>query len=72
MVKVKKKISKEKKKVGKGAEPRGKPNVILFGTGEYTTGYVHSDGSKSDKGVGVVGLVRFDLRARQLIGDKIV
>ena len=36
--------------------------AMLCGTGEYTTGYVHNTGSKSDKKVGVVGLVMFELR----------
>ena len=40
------------------------PDSIIFGTGEYTTGYVGGGGSKSDKGCGVVGLVHFDLRYR--------
>lgn len=26
------------------------PNVVLIGTGEYTTGYVHGAASNSDKG----------------------
>lgn len=47
------------------------PNAILFGTGEYTTGYVHGAGSKSDKTCGVVGLVCFDLRHRGKIGETI-
>eukprot|EP00055_Hartaetosiga_balthica_P006179 m.19062 g.19062 ORF g.19062 m.19062 type:complete len:440 (-) comp5062_c0_seq1:73-1392(-) len=37
-------------------------NAVLCGTGEYTTGYVHTGGSKSDKKVGVVGLCMFELR----------
>jgi len=47
------------------------PNAILFGTGEYTTGYVHGGQSKSDKSAGVVGLVFFDLRHRGLMGSRI-
>ena len=35
-----------------------------IGTGEYTTGFVGSGGSASDKKVGVVGLTLFDLRRR--------
>ena len=35
--------------------------------GEYTTGYVHGAASKSDKKIGVVGLVLFDLRRRGLV-----
>lgn len=30
----------------------GNPNVLMIGTGEYTTGFVHNDASKSDKGAG--------------------
>lgn len=49
----------------------GQPNVLLIGTGEYTTGYVHGQSSKSDKGAGVVGLAFFDMRRRKLVGPKI-
>eukprot|EP00049_Salpingoeca_infusionum_P002839 m.60442 g.60442 ORF g.60442 m.60442 type:complete len:419 (-) comp11819_c0_seq2:2407-3663(-) len=45
------------------AEMEEKPvSAVLVGTGEYTTGYVHSAGSKSDKKIGVVGLCMFELR----------
>eukprot|EP00400_MALV-I_sp_L67-5_P000513 gene513-285_t len=47
------------------------PNALIFGTGEYTTGYTPGGGSKSDKSFGVVGIVHFDLRKRGLIGEKI-
>ena len=47
------------------------PNAILFGTGEYTTGYVHGGQSKSDKSAGVVGLVFFDLRHRGKVGSRL-
>ena len=46
-------------------------NSIIFGTGEYVTGWTGASGSKSDKSLGVVALVNFDLRERGLIGDKI-
>jgi hypothetical protein len=46
-------------------------NSIIFGTGEYVTGWTGASGSKSDKALGVVALVHFDLRERGLIGDKI-
>ena len=46
-------------------------NSIIFGTGEYVTGWTGASGSKSDKSLGVVALVHFDLRERGLIGDKI-
>jgi D-galacturonate reductase len=38
------------------------PNVLMVGTGEYTTGYVHDQASQSDKSAGVVALTLFDLR----------
>ncbi|RUO96503.1 hypothetical protein BC936DRAFT_141913 [Jimgerdemannia flammicorona] len=42
-----------------------KLNVLMVGTGEYTTGWTSSGtASTSDKKVGVVGLVMFDLRRR--------
>lgn len=37
-------------------------NVLMCGTGEYTTGWTGSGASKSDKKIGVVGLTLFDLR----------
>ena len=46
-------------------------NAVIFGTGEYVTGWTGAEGSKSDKSLGVVALVHFDLRERGLIGDKI-
>ena len=46
-------------------------NALIFGTGEYVTGWTGAEGSKSDKSLGVVALVHFDLRERGLIGDKI-
>ncbi|KAJ7169580.1 hypothetical protein C8R46DRAFT_1349611 [Mycena filopes] len=39
-----------------------KLNVLMCGTGEYTTGWVGTGASKSDKKIGVVGLTLFDLR----------
>lgn len=39
-------------------------NVLMVGTGEYTTGFVGGGASGSDKKVGVVGLTLFDLRRR--------
>ena len=44
-----------------------KVNVLMIGTGEYTTGYVHGAKSTSDKGAGVVALTMFDLRRRGLV-----
>ena len=39
-------------------------NVLMVGTGEYTTGYVGGKAADSDKGAGVVGLVMMDLRTK--------
>ncbi|KAH8100645.1 NAD-P-binding protein [Cristinia sonorae] len=39
-----------------------KLNVLMCGTGEYTTGWTGSGASKSDKKIGVVALTLFDLR----------
>jgi D-galacturonate reductase len=39
-------------------------DVLVIGTGEYVTGYVQGAASDSDKGLGVVALVLFDLRLR--------
>ncbi|EIN13507.1 D-galacturonic acid reductase [Punctularia strigosozonata HHB-11173 SS5] len=47
-----------------------KLNVLMCGTGEYTTGWTGSGASKSDKKIGVVGLTLFDLRRREKV-DKL-
>ncbi|KAI9736670.1 MAG: hypothetical protein M1834_000874 [Cirrosporium novae-zelandiae] len=44
-------------------------NVLMVGTGEYTTGYVAGKASTSDKSVGVVALTMFDLRRRGKVGN---
>ena len=44
-----------------------KVNVLMVGTGEYTTGYVGGQAADSDKGAGVVALTMFDLRRRQKV-----
>lgn len=44
------------------------PKVLMVGTGEYTTGFVHGAASSSDKGPGVVALTLFDLRSQGLTG----
>lgn len=49
----------------------GLPTVLAVGTGEYTTGFVGGGSSPSDKKLGVVGLVMFDLRRRGLIAPEI-
>jgi len=43
-------------------------DVLIVGTGEYTTGFVGGVASGSDKKVGVVGLTMFDLRRRRKVG----
>jgi len=45
------------------------PSCLIIGTGEYVSGYVHGSASPSDKKVGVVGLVLFDLRRRGKIAN---
>ena len=44
-------------------------NSGKVGTGEYTTGFVGTGASGSDKKVGVVGLTLFDLRRRGKVGN---
>lgn len=44
-------------------------NVLMIGSGEYTTGYVHGAAAASDKSAGVVALCMFDLRRRGRIAD---
>jgi D-galacturonate reductase len=44
-----------------------KVDVLMVGTGEYTTGYVGGTASDSDKGAGVVALTMFDLRRRSKV-----
>merc|ERR1719433_2294436 len=45
------------------------PSTFIFGTGEYVTGF--GAGKGSDKALGVVGLVFFDLRVRGKVGQQI-
>lgn len=40
------------------------PNLLMIGTGEYTTGFVGGGASGSDKSAGVVALSCFDLRSK--------
>ena len=47
---------------------RNKIDVLMIGTGEYTTGFVNGKAADSDKGAGVVGLTMFDLRRRGIVG----
>nr|VFK25934.1 MAG: D-galacturonate reductase [Candidatus Kentron sp. MB]VFK33805.1 MAG: D-galacturonate reductase [Candidatus Kentron sp. MB]VFK76393.1 MAG: D-galacturonate reductase [Candidatus Kentron sp. MB] len=43
-------------------------DILVVGTGEYVTGFVGETASTSDKGVGVVCLCLFHLRARGKVG----
>ncbi|UJR37077.1 hypothetical protein I4U23_029781 [Adineta vaga] len=43
---------------------KSRVDVLMIGSGEYTTGYVHGSASKSDKSKGVVALTLIDLRRR--------
>eukprot|EP00559_Dactyliosolen_fragilissimus_P008009 CAMPEP_0184869662 /NCGR_PEP_ID=MMETSP0580-20130426/34893_1 /TAXON_ID=1118495 /ORGANISM="Dactyliosolen fragilissimus" /LENGTH=80 /DNA_ID=CAMNT_0027371293 /DNA_START=154 /DNA_END=393 /DNA_ORIENTATION=+ len=52
------------------ATTTNKANVLMVGTGEYTTGYVGGTAADSDKGAGVVALTMFDLRRRNKV-DRI-
>lgn len=45
----------------------GRVNVLMIGTGEYTTGYVNGSASESDKSAGVVALTMFDLKNRSKV-----
>jgi D-galacturonate reductase len=45
-----------------------RPSVLMVGTGEYTTGYVHDGASGSDKSAGVVALSLFDMRRQGKVG----
>ncbi|KAF2757850.1 NAD(P)-binding protein [Pseudovirgaria hyperparasitica] len=44
-------------------------DVLMVGSGEYTTGFVGGGASQSDKKVGVVALTLFDLRRRGKVGN---
>ncbi len=46
-----------------------RPTILMVGTGEYTTGYVHRAASSSDKSAGVVALTLFDLRRAGEVGE---
>ncbi len=43
------------------------PNVLMVGTGEYTTGYVQGSVAAADKKAGVIGVTLFDLRRLGLV-----
>jgi D-galacturonate reductase len=43
-------------------------NVLMLGTGEYTTGFTGAGASDSDKSTGVVALVLLDLKRRGKVG----
>jgi len=54
--------------LGKSEDGPKPLDVLMVGTGEYTTGFVGGGASGSDKKVGVVGLTMFDLRRRGKVG----
>jgi len=47
-------------------------DVLIIGTGQYVTGVLHGVETESDKSLGVVALVLFDLRRRGQIGRIIL
>lgn len=47
---------------------KGIPNVLMMGTGEYTTGWTGSGPADSDKRSGVVALCMLDLKRRGKVG----
>lgn len=49
-----------------------KVNVLMVGTGEYTTGFVHGSAATSDKGAGVIALSMFDLRQRGFVDSLLM
>lgn len=68
-----KKLLRGKKKTLPSHKMKGLPGVLMVGTGEYTTGITSSGlQSKSDKRIGVVGLVFFELRRQQCIGRLVM
>jgi len=48
-------------------DSNNKVDVLMVGTGEYTTGYVGGGAADSDKGAGVVALTMFDFRRRSKV-----
>ena len=54
-------------KLSESMASENKVDVLMMGTGEYTTGYVGGQASDSDKGAGVVALTMFDLRRRNKV-----
>ena len=57
-------MSEPETKKAKLATHENRVDVLMVGTGEYTTGYVGGKAADSDKGAGVVALTMFDLRRR--------
>ena len=54
------------------SNPKSKVNVLMVGTGEYTTGFVHGSAADSDKGAGVIALSMFDLRQRGYVDSLLM
>lgn len=63
---LKRQLSKEDLGGGK-TNGKNTVNVLMIGTGEYTTGFVNGKASNSDKSTGVVALTMFDLRSRSKV-----
>ena len=62
------KINAEDTSPGLSSFSQGEINVMMIGTGEYTTGYVNGQAADSDKSCGVVALTLMDLQQRKKIG----
>ncbi len=59
------------KAVGSGnmvPSSRKRVDVLMIGSGEYTTGFIDNTSSETDKGAGVVALTMIDLRKRGQTG----
>ena len=59
--------SNKRPKLSSSSDDDTRANVLMVGTGEYTTGYVGGTAADSDKGAGVVALTMFDLRRRDKV-----
>jgi D-galacturonate reductase len=64
MTKLQRQVSKDIRATSAASTPGQSVNVLMIGSGEYTTGFVHNAATTSDKSAGVVALTLFDLRTR--------
>lgn len=55
-------VSKVHGQATSGSSTNTAVNVLMIGSGEYTTGYVNGQASDSDKGAGVVALTMLDMK----------